>query len=403
MKTQTKPKSLMKKFFTAAAAALMIIGANAQDTATYHKFTDTKTVAATPVKDQNKSGTCWSFSALALMESELLRMNKGEYDLSPMWVARHTYFEKVVRYVRLHGKMELAGGGQWEDVVNVIRNYGIVPTSVYRGLNYGSDNHNHTELDALIKAYANSIIKGKVLTTAWQKGLDGILDAYFGEVPATFEYNGKKYTPESFRDMLGLDMDDYICLTSFTHHPFHTWFAIEVPDNWNDYHSYNVTMQELLDTTVGAVEKGYSVVWASDVSEPGFVYNSGIAFNVPEVIETQEGSEISKWADVKADKCKEIVKKMLEGPIAEHEYTQAERQLAFDNYETTDDHGMLITGLATDQDGHRYFKVKNSWTAGGVYGGYFYTSYPYFTYKTISVAMHRDALPKGMKVANHAK
>jgi bleomycin hydrolase len=395
----------MKKFFTAVIAAFIFIGANAQeaDTTNYHKFTDTKTAPATSVKDQNKSGTCWSFSTLALMESELLRMGKGEYDLSPMWVARHTYFEKVLKYVRMHGKLQLAAGGHAGDVTNIIAKYGIVPTSVYAGLNYGTDNHDHGELDAVVMAYAKTIIARNTLTTAWLDGLNGILDAYFGKVPETFEYNGKKYTPTSFRDMLGLDMEDYVSITAFAHHPLNTWFDMEVPDNWNNYPAWNVTPQEMLDATVGALEKGYAVAWAADVSEPGFVYNSGIAFNIPEAIETEEGSELSKWVDVKADERKKAVEKMLKGHIAEAEYTREQRQEAFDNYETTDDHGMLLTGLAVDQDGHHYFKVKHSWDESGAYKGYFYASYPYFNYKTIMVMMHRDALPKGMKVATYVK
>ncbi len=387
---------MMKKIFMAAIAVLTFTSANAQDSLLYHKFTDTKTVPTTPVKDQNKTGTCWSFSALGLMESELLRMGKGEYDLSAMWVARHTYFEKVVKYVRMHGTVQLAGGGVWEDVANVIRKYGIVPTNVYTGLNYGLDNHDHGELDRIVKAYADAVIKNKVLTTAWKDGLNGILDAYFGEIPEKFDYNGKKYTPESFRTMLGLNMDDYICLSSFTHHPFYTWFGMEVPDNWNNYPAFNVTQKELLDATIGGIEKGYAVWWASDVSEPGFQYNSGIAFNIPQTIETGEGTELSKWVDVSTDKRKEMIKKIVQSPIDEPEYTQEQRQLAFDNYETTDDHGMLITGLATDQDGKHYFKVKNSWAAENLYQGYFYTSYPYFVYKTMEVTMHKDALPTGI-------
>lgn len=387
----------MKKILMAAIAALIFTGANAQDSLNYHKFTDIKTVGATPVKDQNKSGTCWSFSALGLMESELMRTGKGEYDLSAMWVARHTYYEKVVRYVRMHGKSELAEGGVWEDVANVIRKYGIVPTSAYAGLNYGLDNHDHTELAKVVKAYADAVIKGKTLTTAWKEGLNGILDAYFGPVPEKFTYNGKNYTPESFRNMLGLNMDDYIAITSFTHHPFYTWFVMEVPDNWNSYPAFNVTQKEMLDATTGAIEKGYAVCWGADVSESGFQYNAGIAFNIPETIDTGEGTELSKWVDLGTDKRKEMIAKILKGHIEEPEYTQEQRQLAFDNYSTTDDHGMLITGIATDQDGKHYFKVKNSWASENVYQGYFYASFPYFVYKTIEVTMHKDALPKELR------
>ncbi len=387
----------MKKFFMAAIAAFVFVSVSAQESELYHKFTDIKTVPATSVKDQNKSGTCWSFATLAFMESELLRTGKGEYNLSAMWIARHTYFEKVVKYVRMHGEIILAEGGWWSNVPDMIRKYGIVPTSVYDGLNYGLDNHDHSELSKAVKAYADAIIKGKLLTTAWQDGLNGILDAYFGKLPEKFEYNGKSYTPASFRDMLGLNMDDYISLTSFTHHPFYKPFVIEVPDNWTWSQSYNVTQQELLDVTAGAIEKGYAAVWSSDVSESGFSYNNGIAFNVPEMVETEEGTELAKWVSVSTNQRADMIKKMLKGPIEERNYTQEERQLAYDNYETTDDHGMLITGLAKDQDGKPYFKVKNSWAEKNVYKGYFYASYPYFSYKTLSVAMHKDALPKELR------
>jgi bleomycin hydrolase len=387
----------MKKFLLTALCALVAAGAWAQAPQNYHVFTDTKTAPATSVKDQNRSGTCWSFSALALFESELLRMGKGDYDLSAMWVARHTYYEKVVKYVRMHGTVNLSAGGAWGDVPDVIRKYGIVPTSAYDGLSYGMTNHDHTELDAVVKAYADAVIKGKLLTTAWVEGLNGILDAYFGAVPETFTYNGKSYTPASFRDMLGLDMDDYICFTSFTHHPFYTWMAVEVPDNWAWGLAYNVPQKEMLDITAGSLDKGYAVWWGSDVSEPGFVYQSGIAFNVPEAIESAEGTELAKWVNIGPNQRGAAVAKLLTGRINEREYTQEERQLAFDNYETTDDHGMLLTGLATDQDGRNYFKVKNSWAETGAYSGYFYVSYPFFTYKTMEVAMHKDALPKALK------
>ena len=389
----------MKKFLLTALSVLVVSGAWAQAPAGYHKFTDTKTAPVTSVKDQNRSGTCWSFSALALFESELLRMGKGDYDLSAMWVARHTYYEKAVKYVRMHGTINLSAGGAWEDVPDVIRKYGIVPTSVYTGLNYGLDNHDHSELDEVVKAYCDAVVaaKGKTLTTAWIAGLNGILDAYFGKLPETFTYNGKSYNGISFRDMLGLNMDDYICFTSFIHHPFYTWFAIEVPDNWAWGEAFNIPQDEMLKITEGSLDKGYAVWWGSDVSEPGFVYPRGIAFNPPEVIETAEGTELAKWVNVGSNQRGAMIAKMLEGKINEREYTQEERQAAFDNYETTDDHGMLLTGIATDQDGKQYFKVKNSWAESGPYKGYFYVSYPFFKYKSMEVAMHKDALPKDLK------
>ncbi len=379
------------------AAALIVAAGTWAQAQNYHRFTDTKTVPVTSVKDQNRSGTCWSFSALALFESELLRMGKGEYDLSAMWVARHTYYEKAVKYVRMHGTINLSAGGAWEDVPDVIRKYGIVPTSVYDGLSYGLDNHDHTELDEVIKAYCDAVLKSKVLTNAWTEGLNGILDAYFGEIPATFTYNGKSYTAVSFRDMLGLNMDDYICFTSFTHHPFYTWFAVEVPDNWAWGLAYNIPQDEMLKITESGLDKGYGVWWGADVSEPGFVYMRGIAFNVPATIETSEGTELAKWVSISTAQKTAMVNKLLEGAIDERTYSQEERQAAFDNYETTDDHGMFLSGLANDQDGKKYFKVKNSWAESGQYKGYFYVSYPFFQYKTMEVAMHKDALPKELK------
>ncbi|MCL2561218.1 MAG: aminopeptidase [Rikenellaceae bacterium] len=389
----------MKNLLLSALAVLLVATtAGAQDTPrNYHRFTDIVSVAYTPVKDQSRSGTCWSFAALALFESELLREGKGEHDLSAMWVARHTYYEKAVRYVRMHGTIILAAGGAWDDVPMVIRKYGIVPTEVYTGLNYGTENHNHAELDAVIKAYCDAVIKSSRLSTAWQNGLNGILDAYFGPVPERFTYQGREYTPESFTKMLGLNMDDYVCFTSFTHHPFYTWFSIEVPDNWAWSTTFNIPQDELLAITEGALEKGYSLFWASDVSEPGFVYMRGLAFNVPARVESAEGTELARWVSVSSARRTEMVGRLLEGRIDEPTFTQEERQMAFDNYETTDDHGMQLVGIATDQDGRRYFRVKNSWGETGVYNGFFYVSYPYFKYKTMEIAMHKDAVPAALR------
>lgn len=386
----------MKKFlFIIVCVCLLGTGVRAQAPKTYHQFTVTKEVAATPVKDQNRSGTCWSFSGLGFLESELLRMGKGEMDLADMWIVRNSYYDQVVKYVRLHGNMTLSAGGAWEDIINVIKDYGIVPEEVYRGLNYGLDNHNHAELDEVILAYGKAIVenKGKTLTTAWKDGLNGILDAYFGKVPEKFIYNGKEYTPKSFAASLGLNMDDYVSITSFTHHPFYTAFAIEIPDNWSWGLSYNVPLDEMMQIAEDAINKGYPVWWGSDVSEPGFLYQYGMALSFNDVIDTGEGTEQAKWVAMSPAQKQQV----LGGRVNEKVVTQAERQFAFDNYDTTDDHGMVITGIATDQDGQKYFKVKNSWTANGIYGGYFYASFPFVRYKTIDIAVNKNVLSKELK------
>ncbi|MDR0907176.1 MAG: aminopeptidase, partial [Rikenellaceae bacterium] len=244
-----------------------------------YKFTDTKTVPVTSVKNQASSGTCWSFSTLAFLESEILIAGGPETDLSPMFVVRHAYYDRAVKYVRMHGTSSLAGGAASEDVLICWRNHGIVPTEVYKGIEYGEPLHRHGELDAAIKAYCDAIIKNRnqKLSTAWLDGLNGILDAYLGEVPETFTYEGKEYTPKSYAASLPIDIDNYVSLASFTHHPFYTWFVLEVPDNtvWGE--SFNIPIAELMSVIEGTVNKGYPVEWASDVSEKGFAWRKGFA------------------------------------------------------------------------------------------------------------------------------
>ncbi len=387
--------------FSALMMVCSVCVASAQETSETpegYKFTMVKEVAATPVKDQSSSGTCWSFSGNAMLESELLRMGKGEVDLSEMWIVRHTYFDKAVKYVRMHGAMGFGGGGALHDVTNVIREYGVVPEEVYQGLNYGTDFHKHAELDAVIAAYVKAVVAapGRTLTPAWQEGLNGILDAYLGPVPEKFTYQGKEYTPKSFAASLGLDMDDYVSFTSFTHHPFYTQFAIEVPDNWAAGLSYNIPLDVFTDLMEHAVESGYSIGWASDVSEPGFSYNKGLAV-IPEAdVKNMDDTEKAKWEKLTAAERQAALYK-LDKPGKEKEITQELRQQAFDNYSTTDDHGMLIVGIATDQIGNKYYKVKNSWGTGQLYGGYFYASYPFVAYKTMNIMVHKDAVPADLR------
>jgi bleomycin hydrolase len=360
-------------------------------------FTIVKEVKATPVKNQYRSGTCWSYSALSFLESELLRKGKSEYDLSEMWIVRHTYPAKAEKYMRLHGNISLSAGGSFEDVLWVMRNYGIVPQNSYQGLNYGEDKDVHSELDAATKAYADAILKTAErsgLTTAWMDGFEGIMDAYLGERPEKFSYNGKEYTPQSFMQSLGLNLDDYVSITSYTHHPFYEPFILEIPDNWIWGSSYNVPMNEMQEIVNNAISIGYSVLWGADVSENGFAYRKGVA--VVPVTNTDEMSDSDKarWIGV-SDKDRESRIMNLNKPVTERKITQDMRQIAFNNFQTTDDHGMHITGIAKDQDGKTFYKVKNSWgTNDSKYDGYFYCSEAFFLYKTMNIMVHKSAIPK---------
>ena len=368
----------------------------AQDTA--FVFTDVKVNPTTSVKDQNKSGTCWSFSGLSFLEDELLKKGKGEYDLSEMYVARQCYIDKAINFVRYYGKTNFGEGGGLLDIPYVYNKYGMMPESAYDGLEYGEEKHDHGELAAVLTAYLNEIVKNpnKKLSTAWLKGYIGILDAYLGEVPETFEYDGKAYTPRSFADELGLDMNDYLPVTSFTHHEFYKPFVLEVPDNWDHGLYYNVPMEELLQIVDNAIDKGYTVLWAADVSEKGFKWYDGVAL-MPKVDrkKSMEGTELDRWVKLK-DSEKEDKMYDFKGPVEEITVTQESRQQGFDNYETTDDHGMVIVGKAIDQKGNKYFKVKNSWDSEQVYDGYFYISMPYFLAKTMSIMVNKDGVPAGI-------
>jgi bleomycin hydrolase len=360
------------------------------------KFTDIKLVKTTPVKDQNKSGTCWSFAGISFLEDEVMHKGGPELDLSEMFVVRKCYEKKADKYVRMDGKINFAQGGALADVIMILKEYGVVPESDYTGLNYGEKKHVHDELADGMESYLNVMLKNpnKKLSTAWKSGLNGILDAYLGQVPESFTYNGKSYTPRSFADMLGLNADDYICLTSYTHHPFYTPFALEVADNWTWATSQNVPLDELKKIVDNAIDNDYSVAWAADVSEGGFKWRKGYAVLPEEKDEADmEGTELSRWVQL-SDKDREESRFDIKGPVKEQTVTQESRQKHFDNRETTDDHGMVIVGIAQDQEGNRYYKVKNSWDTNQLYGGYFYVSEPYFLDKTLSILVNKKAVPK---------
>jgi len=361
-----------------------------------YEFTPVKELKVTPVKNQNRSGTCWSFSALGFVEAELLRLGKGEYDLSEMFVVHRSYTDKAGNYVRMHGETNFAGGGSFYDVLYVLKNYGIVPEEAMNGLQYGEDKHVHGELDALTKAYIDAVVKNpnRQLSAAWLNGFNGILNAYLGSIPAKFTYRGKEYTPQSFAQSLGVNPDDYVSLTSFTHHPFYAPFVLEIPDNWRWSQSYNLPLDELMSVFDHSINNGYTVAWGADVSEKGFS-REGIAVAPDVNLAEMSGSDQARWVGLsQAEKDKELYK---DQPGYEKNVTQQERQVAFDNYQTTDDHGMLIYGIATDQHGTKYYMVKNSWGETGKYKGFWYASEAFTKYKTMNIVVHKNAIPAAIK------
>lgn len=359
-------------------------------------FTKVVNHEAMPIQNQSISGTCWSFSALSFLESELLRMGNGRHNLSEMFVVRHAYVDKARNYVRMHGKTNFGPGGAFHDIPHVIEHYGIVPEAVYEGLAYGKDKHDHREMDAIVKGMADAIVKnpGKQLTDNWDEAIGNAVDAYLGEVPDTFSYQGNTYTPKSYAEELGLDMDDYVYLTSYTHHPFYEPFVLEVPDNWNFGLVYNVPLEDMMDVIDYALQNGYTLAWAADVSEKGFSFRDGLAI-VPKDEETiqSKGTDSRYFNDAGAEK----ISNAFMQPVEEKVITQDMRQEAFDNYETTDDHGMHMTGIYKDQNGKRYYMIKNSWGTGNACDGYFLASEAYVAYKTMDIMLHKDALPKALR------
>ena len=358
------------------------------------KFTTIKENKITSVKNQASSGTCWSFSALGFFEAELLRMGKPKVDLSEMFVVHHSYTDKADKYVRMNGTNNFAGGGSFSDVVYVLKNYGIVPESIMSGLNYGEDKHRHGELDALTAVYVKVIVSNpnKKLSTAWKNGFEGVLDAYLGACPKEFTVDGKKFTPLTYEQSLGLNLDDYVSLTSFTHHPFYTKFVIEIPDNWRWEESYNLPLDEFARVFDYAVDNGYSIAWGSDVSEKGFS-KKGIAVNPETKVENMPGSDQAHWLGISDKDREEKIYKNLK-PQPEVKVTQEIRQASFDNYQTTDDHGMVIFGTAKDQTGTKYYLVKNSWGTDSKYKGIWYASESYVLHKTINILVNKNAIPK---------
>ena len=390
----------MRKTFLLALMAMVLLPAVAQEVpgprpAEPEGFVFTTVVEnpITSIKNQNRSSTCWSYSALGYIESELLRLGKGEYDLAEMFVVHHTMVDRAANYVRLHGDSSFGPGGSFYDIVYCLKNYGIVPQEAMPGIMYGDTLPNHNELDAVAEGYVNAIAKGRLrkLSSVWKDGLSAIYDTYLGECPETFTYNGVEYTPMSFAESLGLNLDDYVSLTSYTHYPFYSQFAIEVQDNWRNGLSYNLPIDEFMEVMDYAVRNGFTFAWGSDVSEEGFTRNgTGLVPDKSKVQDTT-GSDMVRWTGNTPGAQRP---QGAQGPTPELEITQEMRQEAYDNWETTDDHGMLIYGLATDQEGKEYFMVKNSWGKSGKYEGIWYVSKAFVAYKTMNILVHKDALPK---------
>jgi len=336
-----------------------------------YKFTTEIEYPRTTVKNQGSSSTCWSFSATSFLESEMIRKGKPEAELSVMFTVRNIYIDKAEKYVRWNGKVEFGPGGAFHQVINSIRDNGILPLELYQGNEIKEKGVIHNEMDAVLRAYVDGIIKNpnRNLSPVWKEGFTNLVDAYLGEVPENFEYQGVSYTPQSFAASLGLDLDDYVEISSFSHHPFYEQFVLEVPDNYDRGSVYNVPINELDEIVEFSLRNGYTVAWATDL-EKGFNFGLGVGIVPPD-----------GW-DGKTFK-----------PGMEPEITQERRQHEFDNYQTTDDHGMHLVGIAHDQNGGKYYFEKNSWGPGNPYKGYSYISSPYLKLKTTCIMVNKNGIP----------
>ena len=389
----------MKKIFVLALGMLFATGAMAQDAEL--EFSVVKENPITSIKNQNQAGTCWCYSSLAFIESELLRMGKGEYDFSEMFIVHNTYLDRAEKAVRTHGDVSFAQGGSFYDVIYGMEAFGLVPEAEMRpGVMYGKELSVHNELSAVSDAVVAAIAEGKHRSLQvspdgellWKKAITAIHDIYLGERPEKFTYNGVEYTPKSFYDSLGLNADDYVSLTSYTHHPFYTSFAIEIPDNWRWAQSYNLPIDELMEVFDNAIMNGYTVAWGSDVSEAGFTRMGTAVLPEEAAGNDLQGSDMAKWLNLTEEEKKNTPK-----PTTQKWCTQEERQIAYDNWETTDDHGMLIYGIAKDQNGTEYYMVKNSWGEAGTYKGIWYASKAFVRYKTMNIIVNKNALPKDIR------
>ena len=389
----------MKKVLTLALLALLATGANAKPKkAASNKpvFTVVKENPITSIKDQNRSGTCWAYSTLSYFEAEILKKTGKTYDLCESFVANKDYMDRAVQVVRLHGDCQFAQGGSAYDVFYVLKNYGICPEDQmpFPGSLYGDSLNNFNEFFGQLEPYVNGIARSKEnkISGQWKVGLQGILDAYLGQCPEKFTYEGKEYTPKSFAASLGLNFDDYVTITSYSHHPYYTQYAVEVQDNWRNPLSWNLPMEDMARILENAVMNGYTVAWGGDVSEPGFT-RKGLAYFVDtKKAEGLSGSDMARWLKLSPAKRTNLIDS-LGCKVPELEPTAEQRQQRFDNWELTDDHGMLIFGIAKDQHGKEYYMVKNSWGETGDYKGIWYMTKNYIVANTMDFMVNKNAIP----------
>lgn len=396
----------MKKILTLALLVLVAIGANAapkkKGNANSNKpvFTVVKQNPITSIKNQNRSGTCWDYATLSYFESEILRATGKTYDLCESFVANKTYMDRAIQVVRFHGDCQFAQGGSAYDPLYCLENYGICPQEAmpFPGSLTGDSLFNFNEFFSVLSPYVEAVAKSKSdkLSKQWKPGLQAILDAYLGKCPENFTYEGKNYTPKSFAASLGLNWSDYVTVTSYTHHPFYTQFAVEVQDNWRFPQSYNLPMDEMMQIIDNAIMNGYTVAWGGDVSEPGFT-RDGLAYMIDsKKMQSLKGSDMARWLGLSASKKRSIIDS-LGVNVPEITPTQAQRQERFDNWELTDDHGMLIFGIAKDQNGKEYYMVKNSWGETGAYKGIWYMTKNFIAANTMDYMVNKNAIPQNIR------
>ncbi len=390
----------MKKIMTLALMAFFAIGAQAQkNDAGKPVFTVVKENPITSIKNQNRSGTCWDFSTLSFFEAEILKKTGKTYDLCEAFVTNKTYMDRAIQVVRLHGDCQFAQGGSAYDVFYTLKNYGICPEDAMppAGSLYGDTLNNFTEFFSVLSPYVDAVSKStaKKISSQWKVGFQGILDAYLGKCPETFTYEGVEYTPQTFAQSLGLDWNDYVSITSYTHHPFYTEFPVEVQDNWRNPGSWNLPMDEMMEVIDNAVMNGYTVAWGGDVSEEGFT-RQGTAYWYNTQDRSLAGSDMAHWLKLTPAQRRSEADS-LGCRIEELVPTQEQRQERFDNWQLTDDHGMLIYGIAKDQYGKEYYMVKNSWGETGEYKGIWYMTKAFIAANTMDYMVNKNAVPKKIR------